>query len=114
MQFGRKSEKLDKQIEQLELRLEDLEANQSARPPSASPITHTTTASKPVRKPLPEQLPREVETYHPRQECCPDCGGKLRLLGEDVSEILEYLPARFKVTRQVRPKLSCSCNAQES
>ena len=38
MQFGRKSEKLDKQIEQLELRLEDLEANQSARPVSASPI----------------------------------------------------------------------------
>jgi transposase len=107
MQFGRKSEKLDKQIEQLELRLEDLEANQSARPPSTSPTTHTTTASKPVRRPLPEQLPREVEIYHPRQECCPDCGGKLRLLGEDVSEILEYVPARFKVIRQVRPKLSC-------
>ena len=35
LQFGRKSEKLDKQIEQLELRLEDLEANQTARPPSA-------------------------------------------------------------------------------
>jgi transposase len=108
MQFGRKSEKLDKQIEQLELRLEDLEANQSARPPSSSPIAHTATASKPVRKPLPEQLPREVETYHPRQECCPDCGGQLRLLGEDVSEILEYVPARFKVIRQVRPKLSCN------
>jgi transposase len=107
MQFGRKSEKLDKQIEQLELRLEDLEANQSARPPSSSPIAHTATASKPVRKPLPEQLPREVETYHPRQECCLDCGGQLRLLGEDVSEILEYVPARFKVIRQVRPKLSC-------
>jgi transposase len=108
MQFGRKSEKLDKQIEQLELRLEDLEANQSARPPSAFPTTHTVIASKPVRRPLPEQLPREVETHHPRQECCPDCGGKLRLLGEDVSEILEYVPARFKVIRQVRPKLSCS------
>ena len=108
MQFGRKSEKLDKQIEQLELRLEDLEANQSARPPSSSPIAHTATAGKPVRKPLPEQLPREVETYHPRQECCLDCGGQLRQLGEDVSEILEYVPARFKVIRQVRPKLSCN------
>jgi transposase len=61
-----------------------------------------------VRKPLPEHLPRQVETYHPRHECCPDCGGQLRLLGEDVSEILEYIPARFKVIRQVRPKLSCS------
>jgi transposase len=33
----------------------------------------------------------------------------LHLLGEDVSEILEYVPARFKVIRQVRPKLSCAC-----
>ncbi len=108
MQFGRKSEKLDKQIEQLELRLEDLEASQSARPLSSSTATHPALASKPVRKPLPEHLPRQVETHHPRQECCPDCGGKLRLLGEDVSEILEYVPARFKVIRHVRPKLSCS------
>jgi transposase len=56
---------------------------------------------------LPEQLPRETVTYLPKHEACPDCGGQLRLLGEDVSEILEYIPARFKVIRQVRPKLSC-------
>ena len=106
LQFGQKSEKLDKQIEQLELRLEDLEANQAARPPSAS--TTAQPVSKPVRRPLPEHLPREIETYVPQHQCCPDCGGSLRLLGEDVSEILEYVPARFKVIRQVRPKLSCS------
>ena len=64
-------------------------------------------ANKPARKPLPEQLPRETETYSPKQQECPDCGGQLRLLGEDVSEILEYVPSRFKVIRQVRPKLSC-------
>ena len=41
MQFGRKSEKLDKQIEQLELRLEDLEANQTAaRLPHHGPHQH--------------------------------------------------------------------------
>ena len=34
--------------------------------------------------------------------------GRLRRLGEDVSEVLEYVPARFKVIRQVRPKLSCA------
>jgi len=106
LQFGQKSEKLDKQIEQLELRLEDLEANQTARSPSTS--TAAQPVSKPARRPLPEHLPREIETYAPRQESCPDCGGSLRLLGEDVSEILEYVPARFKVIRQVRPKLSCS------
>src|SRR4051794_14415860 len=108
MQFGHKSEKLDKQILQLELRLEDLEAHQScclAAPQfSGSPAA---SAAKPVRRRLPEQLPRETETYAPEQSACPDCGSRLRLLGEDVSEMLEYVPASFKVIRQVRPKLSC-------
>ncbi len=107
MQFGRKSEKLDKQIEQLELRLEDLEAQQSYRAASTPRVGELATeAVKPVRRPLPDHLPRETETYTPDQNACPDCGGKLRLLGEDVSEVLEYVPARFKVIRQVRPKLS--------
>jgi transposase len=106
MQLGQKSEKFHKQVEQLELRLEDLEASRAALPPPVAvpPIA----GSKPVRRPLPEQLPRETEIYAPKQESCPDCGGTLRRLGEDVSELLEYVPARFKVIRQVRPKLSCS------
>ena len=66
-------------------------------------------AKKPARRPLPAELPREIETIAPKQEACPDCGGKLRTLGEDVSEVLEYVPARFKVIRTVRPKLSCAC-----
>lgn len=111
MRFGRKSEKLDKQIEQLELRLEDLEASQAqsvqAAPEIAQPAVER--ASQPVRRPLPEKLPRETKTYSPKHETCPDCGGALRHLGEDISEILEYVPARFKVIRQVRPKLSCAC-----
>ena len=44
----------------------------------------------------------------PKQEACPDCGGKLKRLGEDVSEILERVPEHFKVIRQVRPKLACA------
>ncbi|HYI96226.1 MAG TPA: IS66 family transposase [Bryobacteraceae bacterium] len=108
LQFGRKSEKLDNQIEQLELRLEDLEASQTARPLSTFTTPPIATANRAARRPLPEHLPREVETSLPQQECCPDCGGRLRPLGEDVSEMLEYVPARFKVIRRVRPKLSCS------
>ena len=43
-------------------------------------------------------------------EACPDCGGKLKPLGEDISEMLEYVPEHFKVIRQVRPKrLACAC-----
>jgi transposase len=48
----------------------------------------------------------------PKEESCPDCGGTLRPLGEDVSEVLEYVPARFKVIRTLRPKLSCACCAR--
>ena len=43
----------------------------------------------------------------PGHEACPDCGGRLRELGEDVAEMLEYVRASFKVLRHVRPKLSC-------
>src|ERR1035441_769178 len=106
MQFGRKSEKLDRQIEQLELRLDELQATQGEN--TAAPHTPTVVAPvanvavKPARRALPEHLPREVRKYLPKQEACPDCGGKLKPLGEDVSEILEYVPERFKVIRQVR------------
>jgi transposase len=110
MQFGRKSEKLDKQIAQLELQLEDLEASQteSVAAPRADAEAAPSPSRKPGRRPLPEHLPREVRTQMPRQTACPACGGALRQLGENVSEILEYVPAQFKVIRQVRPKLACT------
>ena len=109
MQFGRKSEKVQRQIEQLELRLEDLEAKQVASQAKREPATsNLLIASKPARRPLPEHLPRETHKHEPAEAVCPDCGGGLRQLGEDVSEMLEYVPARFKVIRHVRPKLSCS------
>ena len=45
---------------------------------------------------------------HPAPYACPGCGGtKLSLLGEDVSEMLEYVPSYFKVVRHVRPRMSC-------
>src|SRR6202789_3390974 len=112
MHFGASSEKYDRDLQQLELRLEDLEANQaSAELPPTVPATvacKQTAPLKPARRPLPAELPREIETIAPAQEACPDCGGTLRGLGEDVTETLEYVPGRFKVTRTVRPKLSCA------
>ncbi len=61
-----------------------------------------------ARQPLPEHLPREVKIYPPKQQACDECGGRLRPLGEDVSELLEWVPGSFKVLRIVRPKLSCA------
>ncbi len=110
MQFGRKSEKLDREIEQLELRLDELEATQAEKvAASQAPAALPANTARPARRPLPEHLPRETRKYPPKQTACPDCGGKLKPLGEDVSEMLEYIPARFKVIRQVRPKLACAC-----
>jgi transposase len=113
MHFGQRSEKMNAEIGQLELRLEDLEANQAAVEPLPAQLAivavNEKAAKKPARRPLPAELPREVETIAPTQEACPDCGGTLRPLGEDISEVLEYVPARFKVIRTVRPKLSCAC-----
>src|SRR5580693_6347239 len=113
MHFGQRSEKMNADIGQLELRLEDLEANQAAAGPLPAQLAivavNDKPAKKPARRPLPGELPREVETIAPKQQACPDCGGTLRPLGEDVSEVLEYVPARFKVIRTVRPKLSCAC-----
>ena len=34
----------------------------------------------------------------------PGCGGALHLLGKDVTEVLDYVPASFRVLRHVRPK----------
>lgn len=110
MQFGPRSEKLPRDLAQLELRLEELEASEAAAEPPPIPpheAVRQQTRRKPARRALPEELPRETETIAPELQCCPDCGGSLRLLGEDVSEMLEFVPARFKVLRTVRPKLSC-------
>jgi transposase len=104
MQFGRSSEQLSARIEQLELIVDELEISVS-QPTLASRSTAT---RKPVRKPLPEHLPRE-SVIHAPDASCPDCGTAMQRIGEDVSEMLEYVPARFKVIRQVRPKLSCAC-----
>jgi len=111
MQFGRRSEKVERQIEQLELKLEELEASRAECAPAVEQPTAASTpavVSKPARRPLPEHLPRQIETHTPAEQSCPQCGGTLARLGEDVSEMLEYVPASFKVIRHVRPKLSCT------
>jgi transposase len=110
MQFGRSSEKLDRQIEQLELQLEALQVN-DAEIVAAMPekIASVEAVARSVRRPLPAHLPREVRTHLPKVAACPDCGGKLRKLGEDVSEVLERIPSHFQVIRHVRVKLACAC-----
>jgi transposase len=117
MKFGQSSERLTLLADQLELTLEDLEAEHAHAacvvagdvPPAASQAL----GRKPRREPLPDHLPRQ-EVIHPAPEAdgCTACGGKMSALGEDVTEVLEYVPARFQVVRHIRPKLACQrCDA---
>jgi transposase len=107
MLFGAKSEKVLRQIDQLELQLEELQTASAIEELKAVAPAERPAPARPFRRPLPEHLPREVHTHMPGHEACPDCGGRLRELGEDVAEMLEYVRASFKVLRHLRPKLSC-------
>jgi transposase len=100
--FGSKSETMD----QLQLRLEEEEiAAAEAEPPAPREVPKA--KAKPKRKPLPAELPRHEEVLSLGEACA--CGGKLRPLGEDVTEELEYIPGRFVVNRIVRPRMACGC-----
>ncbi len=110
-QYGQSSERGRQLIEQLELQLADLEETQAeeeaasairAKPSSSRPAS----ARKPARRPLPAHLPRERIVY-PNPCACPDCGGALHKLGEDITEMLEVIPRQWKVIEHVREKLSC-------
>ncbi|MFV1981728.1 MAG: IS66 family transposase, partial [Rhodothermia bacterium] len=109
MQFGRRSEQLDAEIAQLQLTLELLESDEPNDVPGVPQVAVSSSPPprrKPVRKPLPDHLPRDQRRHEP-DPGCPECGGTLKTLGEDFSEVLEYVPGRFKVIRDIRPKLSC-------
>src|SRR3989440_8033475 len=110
-EFGRSSEKLAREAEQLELAIETLETDQAERIAAASPLVAAAIdAQKPARRPLPEHLPRE-DMVHAAPCTCPTCGGTLRRIGEEITETLDYVPGRFTVIRHIREKLCCkSCD----
>src|SRR5271167_1330800 len=112
--FGVSSERLRREIEQLELLLgESEEQVAEATPPEPDePATESEVQRRqPARKPLPATLPRDV-VEHAAPCACPQCGGTLRAFGGDVTEVLDYVPGAFRVIRHVRPKLSCrSCES---
>jgi hypothetical protein len=91
MQFGRSSERVTRQIEQLELRLEELETgeaqeiSQAAAEDRPLPLRERT---RPKSKPLPDHLPRQEVVHEPEHDgacTCPACGGAMARLGEDVT-----------------------------
>jgi transposase len=114
-QYGQSSER-GAVLEQLELKLSELEENASEAEAAAQLAAQRAKVEvksferrKPARRPLPAHLQRERIVY-PSPSACPCCGGTLHKLGEDVTETLEMIPRQWKVIQHVREKFSCrSC-----
>ncbi len=110
LQFGQSSEKLAREIEQLELELDELHEDEGVLA-AESPAAVQAILKKPARRPLPEHLPREEEVHEP--SCTrPNCGGQMVRLGEDVTEVLEYVPASFKSLPQRKSRGDPPCQAK--
>lgn len=116
--FGKSSEKIEREIEQLELALEDLlitaaegntvpidEADETA---SVVPLADASEKIMRRRPRVSDKAVRERRELDPGT-CCPECGGELRLVGEDASEILDMIAAQMKVIQVARLKKSCRC-----
>ena len=113
-QYGRSSEQLD------DPQIALIEGQPLYEHPAPKAAPKAEAANNPgIDRQLPAHLPRENQVHRPAatdaavdattgNACgCTSCGGRLRQIGADVSEQLEYVPARFKVIRHVRPKLAC-------
>jgi transposase len=107
-QFGRRSERLDP--DQLALALEEIDSD-LAREEEKRPHCEKPTAERPSRrKPLPDHLQREDVQLDIESMICSCCGGALHVIGESVSEMLDWVPAQLRVIRTTRPKYACqSC-----
>ena len=110
LQFGKRSERMDK--DQLQLAFEDLvqglaEIEQEEEKGDAELKTQRTRARREKRPSLPDHLPRVEVVIEPETTACPCCGGRLHVIGEDVSKRLDVVPARYQVIVTRRPKYAC-------
>jgi transposase len=105
-QFGQSSEKLDRQLELLELQIEESE-QQSGVVIEEVEVDASTGKRQPKRLKIADSLPRTDIILNP-EPACPSCGGEeFRKISDDISETLEYVPSSFKVNRYIRPRCAC-------
>jgi len=110
--YGPRSERTARLLDQLELQLEEAEADATedelaAEHAKPSITVRSFARKRPTRKPFPNHLPRE-RVVVPAPKACPCCGSaKLSKLGEDITETLEIVPRQWKVIQTVRERFSC-------
>ena len=101
--FGSSSEKID--AAQLELLLQMVNRSDAAEAKTAAPVEKTSEPVRPrkERSPrVPENLPVVEQVIEPREVI--DEPEQWRLIGQEVSEQLDYEPARFLRRRIIRKK----------
>ena len=104
---------MDTEIAVIESTLDAIKEAPVATGPS--PDTKPRVRRHPGRTPLPETLPRIDVRIEPDRCACAQCGEPLTPIGEEITEKLDYIPGRFQVMRQIRPKLACRpCGTVES
>ena len=111
--YGPRSERRSRLLDQIELQFEELESSATEDEIAAEmAVAKTTTVAaftrkRPARKPFPEHLPRERVIVSGPTACLCCGGGRLRKLGETVTETLESIPRQWKVIQHVREKFTC-------
>ena len=114
--FGQSSEQLEG-AGQLPMSFEELkaalaEAERQVEAAGQVPAAEVPKGKPVRRKKLPEHFERIEQVIEPKACTCPDCGGPLKNLGQDASELLQVKTVTFTVTRQIRPKKRCTkCSA---
>lgn len=120
--FGEKSEKLTPEEEtQLAEVGADLQEQLQRDPPASEDVLEEEADETPEpeeaprrkrrrRHPLPEHLERQTVVLEPEGLApCEQCGQVPGCIGEEVSEELDYVPAKVVVRRTVRRKYACRC-----
>jgi transposase len=104
VQFGRSSEKMN--IAQLRLMFDEVEMPEPANDQEPSAPARKAARKPGNRAPLPAHFPRQTVEHQPGP-CAEGCSGRTTQIDEAVTEVLDYVPARFRVIRHVRPRVAC-------
>ena len=110
--YGAQSEKLDP--DQLQLVLEEVEQSLGAaqtgvegEPPIEQKATGERKPPQRNRGALPPHLPRVEIVLDVEDKRCPCCGDAMHVIGEDVAEMLDVVPALYRVKVIRRPRYGC-------
>jgi transposase len=117
--FGPKADRLSpEQEEQLKQVVDDMKAEAEREAPESDRVLSEEKES-PKRKPhkpgsrrrhpMPVHLETETITIEPDPTPCPCCGRMLHRIGEEITEEIDFIPARLIRRRIVRPKYACHC-----